>query len=251
MTTGWGLGVYHPETTFYVGGFSRDTRFPAVRTTIRPATFSPIQTEVLDHNIVYEYEYDLILGSLDEIRQWVYAHHADPRPDYQFTKDRQHWYCTKGDAGFPLDGAYRVYLDGNDPIMRGPTCAFLTEEVATLYISAAYHLQDDSHTRAQLFWDLNNEGVFSEEQSIRFDIIPDGEYHTYKIELNTSTAYRGLISQLRFDPISRGQAGDYVDIRYISFYDVPEPCGFVLLIGAVILSMFSGCGARRCRDGRG
>ena len=48
-------------------------------------------------NIVYEYQYALILGSLDEIRQFVYAHKTDPRPDYRFQVDRQHWWCWGGD----------------------------------------------------------------------------------------------------------------------------------------------------------
>ena len=87
--------------------------------------------------------------------------------------------------------------------MRGPMCAFRAEDVPTLYISAAYHLKDASHTTAQLFWEVDNEGGFREDQSVRFDIIPDGEFHTYEIDFTSFSTYRGLISQLRFD-LSRG-----------------------------------------------
>ena len=176
----------------------------AGRTTIRPAIFPPCRRKYSDHNIVYEYGYDLVLGSLDEIRRWVYDYRPDSRPDYRFTTDREHWHCTKGDAGWPFEGFYRVKLDGNDPIMRGPTCAFRAEDVPTLYISAAYHLSDTSSTTAQLFWEVDNEGGFREEQSVRFKIIPDGEFHTYKIDFDSFSTYDGLISRLRFDPIAKG-----------------------------------------------
>ena len=41
---------------------------------------APLYGNVLDHNIVFEYQYDLIVGTLGDIRGWVYKHQPDPRP---------------------------------------------------------------------------------------------------------------------------------------------------------------------------
>lgn len=230
---GWGLGVFHPGTTQFIGGF-HGTPGSGGPYDDPTGYISPIQTEVIDHDIVYEYEYSLILGSLDDIRRWIYDRKPETRPDYRFAKDRQHWSSTRPDAGCPSDGFYRVLLEGNDPMLHGPTCAWRAEDVPTLYLSAAYHLAGGTAANAQLFWEINNEGVFRESQSVRFDVIPDGEFHTYRIDFDSFSTYKGLISRLRFDPVGRGQAGDYVDIRYISFRDVPEPCAGVMILGAVV-----------------
>ncbi len=214
---GWGLGVYHPGSARFKGGF-HGTPNTGMYWEDSTGYISPLHQEVLDHNITYEYEYDLILGTLAEIRQWVYDHKPDTRPDYRFKSDRQHWYSNKGDAGWPIASNYRVKLDGIDPMMFGPACAWRAEDVPKLYISAAFNLVNPaaSSKTAQLFWEVDNQGGFSEQQSIRFDIIPDGQFHTYEIDLTSSQFYQGLISQLRFDPIAQGQTGDYVDISFIS-----------------------------------
>jgi len=66
----WGLGIYKPNNSLFIGGFAGRE---GVGGTHDNATgyIAPLHTEILDHNINYEYDYSLILGSLDEIR--VYA----------------------------------------------------------------------------------------------------------------------------------------------------------------------------------
>ena len=53
---------------------------------------APLRQEVLDHDIVYEYNYVLVVGTLQQIRQYVYDHRPNTLPDYHFTNDRQHWW---------------------------------------------------------------------------------------------------------------------------------------------------------------
>ncbi len=69
--TGWGVGVYNPKTERFVGGFSG----PPGGTTGTESTgyIAPLRIESLDKNTVYEYEYYLIVGSVDEIRTFVYT----------------------------------------------------------------------------------------------------------------------------------------------------------------------------------
>ena len=162
---------------------------------------------------------DLILGSVSDIRNWVYQHATDPRPNYQFVSDRQHWYAPTGDEPPPSNGYYQVNLPVNDPQIYGPITAFQAVSVPELFISAAYNLsQPDAATDiGRLYWTTDNSAGFNDAQSLSFNIIPDGQYHTYALDLASSPAYNGLITQLLFDPVISGGSGDYVDIASISY----------------------------------
>jgi hypothetical protein len=219
----WGLGVYHPGCGLFAGGFYGK---PGTSFTWSVATgyTSPQNTDVLDHDIVYEYQYDLILGSLKDIRRWIYNQLPDPRPDYRFLVDRQHWLCPNGDAGLPSNGYLRVNLAGDDPTIYGPPCAWRAEDVPRLYITAAYHVPNPAPGAmvGQLFWACDTQGdvslgAFSEPQSIRFDVLPDGQFHTYELDLWSCPAYQDLIVNLRFDPVIRGSDGDWMDLMAISY----------------------------------
>ena len=55
----------------------------------------------------------------------------------------------------------------------------------------------------QLFISLNSES-YNEEKSIRYDLIPDEEFHTYYIILGHLDGYKGTLTGLRFDPAGEG-----------------------------------------------
>ncbi len=229
----WGLGVFLPGCNRFNGLFSGSAG--GGPTSASTGHIAPIHTDILDHNIVYEYTYQLILGNLSDIRNYVYAHKPDARPNYQFNGDRQHWYYNNAsDSGFPISDRLHVLLENSDPMMVGPESSFQATDVPKLYIRAAFHLDPGTVPIAQLFWETNNAGGFSETQSYNFLVDNDGQYHTYELDLASKSSYSGLISQLRFDPIPSGHAGDYMDIQYISFSPVPEPSTFMLLGTGVI-----------------
>ena len=67
----WGVGVYNKDAELFTGGFHGTPgggEFDAATGYI-----SPLRTIALDKNDTLEYEYDLIVGTLDEIRAFVYA----------------------------------------------------------------------------------------------------------------------------------------------------------------------------------
>ena len=66
----WGLGVYNKSRTLFVGGFHGVPY--GGPTSASTGYISPLTTEALDKNSVFEYEYDLILGNLSTIRSYVY-----------------------------------------------------------------------------------------------------------------------------------------------------------------------------------
>jgi hypothetical protein len=182
---------------------------------------SPVQTEILDHNIVYAYEYTLIVGKLDEIRSYVYKHSQHKSlPDYYFEKDRQHWvYRNAVDTGWPIQGGLNISLDKNDPQLIGPVGFWQANDVPRIYIQAACRTHD---TQARLYWKTHSQPGFSEQRSVSFEIRPDEQYHTYEIDLSSSPHYKGVIAGLRLDPVATGHKGDYIKIRYISWKQHPK-----------------------------
>jgi len=210
-----GLGVFKPETYSFKGGFfgvpgeggSKDGPTGYI---------SPIQAEILDHNIQYEYEYRLILGTLDEIRRYAYEHSAkNSLPDYRFEKDRQHWvYRNAVDTGWPIEEKLHVKLERNDPQLIGPTGFWLSKDVPRIFIHAACRTHD---TNARLYWKTREENIFTNNKSVSFNLRPDGQYHIYEIDLSSCQYYKGAITGLRFDPVTTGKGGDYIEIKSISW----------------------------------
>ena len=216
-TNGWGLGVYHPGAVWFAAGFNGvpGSGGPADDPT---GYISPMRREVLDSNIAYTYTCHLILGTLSQIRAWVYAQPYRPACSFVFNSDRQHWtYLETTDAGWPLTNQrVRVSLNSSDPQMWSPPCAFAAASVPKLYIRAAYQIAHPAgRATGQLFWATNGAG-FSEACSAIFPVVADGQFHTYELNLASSTNYTGLITQLRFDPAFNGESGDFVDVAAIS-----------------------------------
>ncbi|MCA9440766.1 MAG: hypothetical protein KC964_08175, partial [Candidatus Omnitrophica bacterium] len=68
---GFGVGVYNPNAEQFVGGFYGSPGGLAHDDST--GYIAPIRTEMLDKNTVYEYEYDLIVGTVHDIREFVYS----------------------------------------------------------------------------------------------------------------------------------------------------------------------------------
>ncbi len=212
---GHGVGVVHPGVYAFTGGFY-DKPGKGGPKDDPTGYIAPSRPEILDHNVVYDYQYDLVVGSLDEIRVYAVAHRIkDTRPEYRFTQDRQHWtYINASDTGFPLQGELRIKLDRDDPQLIGPEQWWNAESAPKLYIRAALR-SDQSH--AEVFWGVAEEKNFSGERRIGFTVKPDGAYHTYEIDLASSSKYQGTITGLRLDPVPSGKGGDEMRIESISW----------------------------------
>jgi|GEM_PF-271547 len=210
-----GVGVFKPGTYSFTGGFfgkpgsggSKDAPTGYI---------SPIQDEILDHNIQYDYEYTLIVGTLDEIRRFACENRSrSSLPDYRFEKDRQHWvYRNAVDTGWPIRGHLHVKLEADDPQLIGPTAFWDASEVPVLYVHAACMTR---RTDARLFWKTSSQPHFSDEKSVGFTLKPDGNQHVYEIDLAGCPAYKGSITGIRLDPVSAGVEGDYIQIKQITW----------------------------------
>lgn len=210
----WGLGVIHPDIVRFVGGFAGkpNTGGPDDDPT---GYLASVRQEILDHNIVYEYRYRLLLDTLANIRKEALIQRPkSPVPDYRFAKDRQHWWLVNAnDRGFPLKDCWRLNVEKNDPQMIGPEGFWHAKDAPTIFIRAAYQTTNKT---AELFWETTDRPGFRTDQSVRVTIVPDGKFRTYEVDLSSSATYRGTMRRLRFDPIETGRPGETVDVEFIS-----------------------------------
>lgn len=204
----WGLGVFSPGVQFTVGGFHEA---PGGNPT---GYVSPLHKEIIDYNITYVYEYHLILGYLNDIRQYVYRHQPPNMPNYRFEEDRQHFtYENAIDSGWPVRGRLRIYLNQADPFLLAPVGLWKAADVPLLCIRAAYHTEN---TEAKIYWKNFGDTNFIETKSVPFGVVSDGQYHNYIVNLAMSPNYTGVVTQIRFDPVETISMCDYVDIEAIT-----------------------------------
>ncbi len=238
-TNNFGLGVYLPGGVRFLGGFY-GTAGTGGPNNSQTGYISPIRREILDHNIVYEYEYHLIVGTLSQIRQWVYDQNPDPRPNYEFVQTRDHWFLRNAsDTGLPDAEGWDIRVNQSDPMVISEKTAFRAQDVPKLYIEMAAHVGavDGGTLTGQLFWadhaqsgNILGDGGFAALKSFDFQVINDGQFHVYELDLSSDPYWQGLITQLRLDPVVSGSAGDYVTLRSISFFNsIPEPASLALL----------------------
>lgn len=205
----FGLGVWSPGTYSFTGGFAGEPGKGGPQDS--PTGYiTPIRSEILDHNIQYTFEYVLIVGQLNAIRDYVRTHRqGHDLPDYTFESDRQSW-TLRGcsDAGWPLDGSWIVHLDADRPLMVGPDAFWLAADVPTIYVRAAFNTQQDS---AILSWEaLNGPGG-----ECRFPVQSDGSLRTYEVKLSTAPGYDGPCRRLILRPMDTGKPGATVQLQYL------------------------------------
>jgi hypothetical protein len=213
----WGLGIIQPDVVRFIGGFHGKPNKPKMDGPTDDPTgyIAPVRQELLDHNIVYEYRYTLVLDSLTNIRKEAYKQRPKSSlPDYRFASDRQHWwYVNAVDMGFTIKGMLKLKVEQNDPQMYGPEGFWDAKNAPKLYIRAAFRTKN---TTAEVFWETAEKPGFQASQSVKFAVETDGKMRTYEVDLSTAANYKGKIRRLRFDPVEAGEVGETVDVEFIS-----------------------------------
>jgi hypothetical protein len=142
---------------------------------------------LLDHNMVYEWDYELVLGHLDEIRSYMYAKPSPPTgPNYRFDTSRKGWYYQKAnDTGWPIQGKLHVILNDseNNDRISSPYVFWKGRSNPKLYLRAAFKTQND---KFRIKWRRSeDQTIYSTgDRYMDFPIINDGQFHTYEIDLS-------------------------------------------------------------------
>ena len=212
---GAGLGIWAPGDYQFHGGFfgPPGSGGPGNGQT---GYIAPNFKDIIDHNIVYRYHYVLIVGSLAQIRRYVYAHAARPAPPrWVFAHDRQHWiYSDASDTGWPIRGRLDISLAGHHPELIGPTLFWPAAKAPVLYLDAALKT---TRKTGSIRWRRFHDQGFSPTRRVVFPVDGDGRYHRYAIRLAGRRGYSGAVAQLRIDPVENGGRGMWIKVKSIGF----------------------------------
>jgi hypothetical protein len=219
----WGLGIWKPDDYFFIGNYNYGGKAgEGSKFDNQTSYVAPLHTEIIDHNIVYTYNYVLILGDLEkDIRKYVYEHSDKNRlPDYVFNDDRQSWsYENTTDTGFPIKGELNVSLNAKKPRLIGPLTFWKADKVSKIYINAATNAKGSPgrfYFRPFGYGVINNANEFPKDNYVEFDLISDGKYHTYEIDLTKSSKYKGSFIQMGLQPVTSGRDGEWIKVKSIS-----------------------------------
>jgi hypothetical protein len=177
--SGFGLGVFQPELNTFIAGF-HGRRGVGGAFDDDTGYISPIRPEQLDWNIVYDYPYSLVVGTVDEVRAYAVSHRP-PAPSWQFTTSREGFSLVNAsDTGFPIHDLLRVRLNQADPQVWSPPTFWRAEDVSAVDVRMALH--GTSADRAEALWAVDGRG-FSGSKRVAIAVVPDGAFHTYRIPL--------------------------------------------------------------------
>jgi hypothetical protein len=218
----YGLGLITPGHVHFTGGFAgklgpNDTHGNST------GYLAGQGLEILDHNIVYEFRYELVLGTAQEIRARATTHRPQAPPAWSFTQDRQDrqgWhYQNARDTGWPVKDHLHLLLEQEDPQFISPHAFWQAADAPYLIIDAAFHTEQK---QGVVMWQPHGQPGFSPANMTAFPLIADGEFHRHVITLSSIPAYRGGMLRLRIDPVVSAEAGAWMKVRSVRLSTAPE-----------------------------
>jgi hypothetical protein len=188
---------------------------------------SPMRTEILDHDIVYEYQCLFIVGTLEQIRAAACAPERRPgAPQWRFASDRQHWTRENAsDEGWDLDGSWELELDERRAALTSPFTFWRAGEAPALHIRAGFATQGPTirlfwrelapraHTTAS--WQEWQRTWWVPERSLSVPIQNDGVVRDVAVDLSEAASYRGALCGLRIE-LPESEPGDTVQVERIA-----------------------------------
>ena len=212
---GWGLGIWQPGVYRTIGGFAGKPGKGGPKD--GPTGYiAPLHREIIDHNITYTYNYVLILGTVEQIRDYVYKQNKPAQqPNWQFTQDRQHWiYRNTTDTGWPIKAELNIGLSNENVQLISPEGLWSAANNKTLYINAAFPANTKSFV---VQWERPDSSGFSPAKSVSCEVIKDGKYHVYAVDMTKSSEYKGMISRLQILPNPDGIRDGRLKVKSIGF----------------------------------
>ncbi|MBX0327606.1 hypothetical protein K2Z83_07940 [Oscillochloris sp. ZM17-4] len=123
-------------------------------------------------------------------------------PGWDFTRGTWGWWATNFGQN-AITGQGWALTPSVDPSMSSPPMRIIAAHYSQIEVRVA---AGTTARDAQLFF-LDAAGQASEERSLRWQLAPGPEMHTYRLDLRTAPGWSGVISRLRLDPVSAGDGG--------------------------------------------
>lgn len=97
-------------------------------------------------------------------------------------------------------GVLKTKSTGIDPYMHSPPLQLNAKDFRTLVLRIRIKFPLGAHPIGQIFWVRADDARWDERKSLRFSLPTDGRWHTITVNLRRSPEWKGVITQLRFDP---------------------------------------------------
>jgi hypothetical protein len=208
----WGLGVFKADGGEFHGGTYGEERSnePKHGST---AYLAPIHMENFDHNIVYEHQTELMVGTVSAMRERFNGMAVRTPPAWRFGRDRQHWTLRQAtDQGFPMNGEWRITAGGQKPRMQSGVQSWRAAAGPRMELELAATGQ----LRAlRVYWRRRDDAEFDTRKCLELALTADGNFRRYHLDLSRSPEYRELITGLLLEPVSMPRPGDELAIRSI------------------------------------
>ena len=192
----YGLGVFNDECVHFDGGLHGigGSTDPFAGPT---AYVAPILSEIIDHNIIYDYQIKIMLGQLTDMRTYFNALASRQLPSWKFSRDRQHWIVERGqDAGFPLSDQWVINSLTKQTRLVSPLVTWQATDTPIITLHAAW---TGAPGALRLRWKTHGQTQWVEEQSLSIPVIGDGVVRPLRVSLHDQFTYRGLMIGLAID----------------------------------------------------
>lgn len=231
---GYGIGVYQPEVMEFNAGFHphADEMGSGGEKDNPTGHIAPTSRQILDHNIRWSYTTSLVLGTIDDIREYAKSDRDESQQhEWQFVNSRRNWYY-EGDAkdnGFPIDGLDMQF--GKGGTLASPVTFWEAAEAPFLEISGAFgctsgdleltvSIQPVSPADFTdwLNWSEGEHDVEAERKqkaaefavkppvTLRHTITADDTHRTYRVPLTADDGYNGAMKRLKISFSESGTA---------------------------------------------
>lgn len=216
---GLGLGLWVPQSHIFSTNFLGKPNIGDEFSANSGVIGGQMQGEILDPNLRYESRMTYVLGSVEQIRQYAYEHRNERiQPNFNFSTDRQHWthYEVLDDGGYPFKGEWFLKFDKTITSLWSPNVAWDASTISKLYLQIAYKGTD---TRLGLTWWVQPPTAAPydhKDYSTSITLIPDGQYHTYEVDLSKQPNWKGNVRRILLDPGTKTETGKWIKIKSIS-----------------------------------
>ncbi len=222
----YGLGIYNSATSDFSCGFVGEKANPSSCSEKDMSTgyIGPKTNEILDHNIVYDYNYTLVVGTVDQIRKGVYEVARVDHEDYtfDFSENRDGWYYPQNTAKqYITDAGYGNQSCLDFDFFAGGSLSsnanyWRTDAFNTVQVDGAFTNATADSIRVDVVLTMYNgaqqaDGVTAETVTVPLIVTGDGQRRTYTLELSDIYEYQNGLgcTALRLNFLSAGSAEIY------------------------------------------
>jgi hypothetical protein len=133
--------------------------------------------------------------------EWV---ESEPYSEYEWKFDRngdtEGWVLANMLEGETIDGSLRLNSTGNDPYLVS-SAGLSIDTMQSSFITL--RMKSDAGGDADLFFSTDQQPGWNGQRSVNFQVEGDGQWHEYRLIMKDNPGWKGIVTQLRLDPISR------------------------------------------------